>query len=573
MALQEIESKDKIDINSHFKIVAGPGAGKTTFLINHIKNIIENSNKVNIYRKIACITYTNVAVENIIKRLDYSLEVIEVATIHSFLYKHVLKPYLWVLQEENKFDLKEIKGHDKITPTRSIINEFLQKSEQKNYLSLDNENFKNISYILSEKLMWKLKSDLSVELELVSNKIKVKTKFNELINLKKDSYKIYKKICWEKGLISHDDVLYLSYEILKKSPRILEILRAKFPYILVDEFQDTNPFQTEIIKLIAEKESLIGVIGDECQSIYGFQGADVLQFEKFSLKGMKEYHILNNHRSTKEIIELLNYMRKTSLCQNIPENKIGDKPTIIIGEMIKSYKEVKEICSNEELYIVSYKESISKNIEYDVNKKVHVDFSYELLFNDGERGKRILYIISAIEYAKQINLKKSIYFMEKVYKEIEIDKSIIMKNLKLFIENYDSFRTLSITEFYNEFIINYCSFSGKITRGKTKEKYDNLKYNEIASLIKLDDEKSNFKTIHKTKGEEVDNILILLDHEKFKESTSLNFLLNPDMAIEEHRVFYVAISRAKKRVFISIPAISEKLNEKLKNISFIQIKQ
>ena len=186
MALQEIESKDKIDINSHFKIVAGPGAGKTTFLINHIKNIIENSNKVNIYRKIACITYTNVAIENIIKRLDYSLEVIEVATIHSFLYKHVLKPYLWVLQEENKFNLKEIKGHDKITPTRSMIDEFLQKSEQKNYLSLDNENFKNISYILSEKLMWKLKSDLSVELELVSNKIKVKDKSNELINLKKD---------------------------------------------------------------------------------------------------------------------------------------------------------------------------------------------------------------------------------------------------------------------------------------------------------------------------------------------------------------------------------------------------
>lgn len=573
MALQEIESKDKIDINSHFKIVAGPGAGKTTFLINHIKNIIENSNKVNIYRKIACITYTNVAIENIIKRLDYSLEVIEVATIHSFLYKHVLKPYLWVLQEENKFNLKEIKGHDKITQTRSMIDEFLQKSEQKNYLSLDNENFKNISYILSEKLMWKLKSDLSVELELVSNKIKVKDKSNELINLKKDSYKIYKKICWEKGLISHDDVLYLSYEILKKSPRILEILRAKFPYILVDEFQDTNPFQTEIIKLIAEEESLIGVIGDDCQSIYGFQGANVLQFKNFFLEGMKEYNILTNHRSTKEIIELLNYMRKESLYQKIPENKSGDKPTIIIGEIIKSYKEVNEICSNEELYIVSYKENISKNIEYDVNKKVHTDFSYELLFNDGERGKRILYIISAIEYAKQINLKKSIHFMEKVYKGIEIDKSIIMKNLKLFIENYDFFRTLSITEFYNEFIINYCSFSGKITRGKIKEKYDNLKYNEIASLIKLDDEKSNFKTIHKTKGEEVDNILILLDHEKFKESTSLNFLLNPDMEIEEHRVFYVAISRAKKRVFISIPEISEEFKEKLKNISFIQIKQ
>lgn len=563
MALQEIESKDKIDINSHFKIVAGPGAGKTTFLINHIKNIIENSNKVNIYRKIACITYTNVAVENIIKRLDYSLEVIEVATIHSFLYKHVLKPYLWVLQDEYKFNLKEINWCDEIPLGHSLL-ELWRKKRKKFFLKED--------IPLAKTLLegnWKLNDDFSIQ--IIPNEVykrKVKGKYS----LVEEDFKCLKMICWEKGMISHDDVLYLSYKILKKAPRILEILRAKFPYILVDEFQDTNPFQTEIIKLIAEKESLVGIIGDECQSIYGFQGANVLQFKTFFLEGMKEYNILTNHRSTKEIIELLNYMRKESLYQKIPENKSGDKPTIMIGEIIKSYKEVKEICSNEELYIVSYKENISKNIEYDINKKVHTDFSYELLFNDGERGKRILYIISAIEYAKQINLKKSIYFMEKVYKGIEIDKSIIMKNLKLFIENYDSFRTLSITEFYNEFITNYCSFSGKITRGKIKEKYDNLKYNEIASLIKLDDEKSNFKTIHKTKGEEVDNILILLDHEKFKESTSLNFLLNPDMAIEEHRVFYVAISRAKKRVFISIPEISEEFKEKLKNISFIQIK-
>lgn len=564
MALQVIESKDKIDINSHFKIVAGPGAGKTTFLINHIKNIIENSNKVNIYRKIACITYTNVAVENIIKRLDYSLEVIEVATIHSFLYKHVLKPYLWILQDEYKFNLKEINWCDEIPLGHSLL-ELWRKKRKKFYLKED--------IPLAKTLLegnWKLNDDFSIQIipkEVYKRKVKGK------YSLAEEDFKCLKMICWEKGMISHDDVLYLSYKILKKSPRILEVLRAKFPYILVDEFQDTNPFQTEIIKLIAKKESLIGVIGDECQSIYGFQGADVLQFENFFLKGMKEYCILNNHRSTKEIIALLNYMRKTSLCQNTPEDKIGDKPTIIIGEIIKSYKEVKEICSDEELYTVSYKENISKNIEYDINKKVHTDFSYELLFSDGDRGKRILYVISAIEYAKQINLKKSIHFMEKVYKGIEIDKSIIMKNLKLFIENYDSFKTLSITEFYNEFIINYCSFSEKITRGKTKEKYDNLKYNEIASLIKLVDEKSNFKTIHKTKGEEVDNILILLDPEKFKENTSLNFLLNPDMSIEEHRVFYVAISRAKKRVFISIPTLSEELKEKLKNISFIQIKQ
>ncbi|WP_294066402.1 ATP-dependent helicase [uncultured Fusobacterium sp.] len=563
MALQEIESKDKIDINSHFKIVAGPGAGKTTFLINQIKNIIENSNKVNIYRKIACITYTNVAVENIIKRLDYSLEVIEVATIHSFLYKHVLKPYLWVLQDKYKFNLKEVKWYDEIPLGHSLL-DLWRKKRKKFFL---NEDIPLAKTLLEGN--WKLNDDFSIQ--IIPNEVykrKVKGKYF----LEEEDFKYLKMICWEKGMISHDDVLYLSYEILKKSPRILEILRAKFPYILVDEFQDTNPFQTEIIKIIAKEESLVGIIGDECQSIYGFQGANVLQFKNFFLEGMKEYNILTNHRSTKEIIELLNYMRKESLYQKIPENKSGDKPTIIIGEIIKSYKEIKKTYSNEELYVVSYKENISKNIEYDVNKKVHTDFTYELLFNDKERGKRIFYIISAIEYAKQLNLKKSIHSMEKIYKGMEIDKSIIMKNLKLFIENYISFETLSITEFYNEFITKYCNFSEKITRGNIKDKYDNLKYNEIAPLIKLEDNKSNFKTIHKTKGEEVDNILILLDHEKFNENTSLNFLLNPDMEIEEHRVFYVAISRAKKRVFISIPEISEEFKEKLKNISFIQIK-
>ncbi|WP_294064434.1 UvrD-helicase domain-containing protein [uncultured Fusobacterium sp.] len=62
-----ITSNSEIKIGNHFKITAGPGAGKTTFLINNIKNIFKNSDKISIYRKIACITYTNIAVENILK--------------------------------------------------------------------------------------------------------------------------------------------------------------------------------------------------------------------------------------------------------------------------------------------------------------------------------------------------------------------------------------------------------------------------------------------------------------------------------------------------------------------------
>lgn len=88
---------DKID--KHFKVVAGPGAGKTYWLINHIRNVLNRSNKLNSVSKIACITYTNVAVEEIMERLKLTSNRVEVSTIHSFLYKNIIKPYVHMLKD------------------------------------------------------------------------------------------------------------------------------------------------------------------------------------------------------------------------------------------------------------------------------------------------------------------------------------------------------------------------------------------------------------------------------------------------------------------------------------------
>ncbi|MGR6010400.1 UvrD-helicase domain-containing protein [Bacillus cereus] len=66
---------------------------------------------------------------------------------------------------------------------------------------------------------------------------------------------LYKKLCWEQGLLSHDDVLYFSYLLIKRNKKIREIIRAKFPYFLIDEFQDTSPLQVAIIKLLAKKRN------------------------------------------------------------------------------------------------------------------------------------------------------------------------------------------------------------------------------------------------------------------------------------------------------------------------------
>ena len=138
-------SKELIKIEEHFKLIAGPGAGKTTFLINHIKNILANSKRLSKVKKIACITYTNTGVETILSRLEDSLDDVEVSTIHSFLYKNVIKPYLWVLGDEFKFGYENINGHDEIIPTHSLLERWIKETKQNYLFGKDKELIKALS--------------------------------------------------------------------------------------------------------------------------------------------------------------------------------------------------------------------------------------------------------------------------------------------------------------------------------------------------------------------------------------------------------------------------------------------
>lgn len=78
------------------------------------KNVLHNSVKLFRTRKIACITYTNIAVETILKRLGTSSEQVEVSTIHSFLYKNIVKPYATFIATEFGLNVAEMDGHDEI---------------------------------------------------------------------------------------------------------------------------------------------------------------------------------------------------------------------------------------------------------------------------------------------------------------------------------------------------------------------------------------------------------------------------------------------------------------------------
>lgn len=552
------DSAELIGTEINFKLCAGPGAGKTRFLTNHIKNVIKNSTRLTKAKRIACITYTNIGVETILNRLENAVDEIEVSTIHSFLYRHVIKPYLWILDFD--IPLANVDGHDEIIPTYRVLEEFVNKTKQQFLLYKDEINFRKDLM----NLYWIIQDNGKINLGRRSFHSK----------LRNDSLFEYKKLCWERGLLSHDDILFLSYEIFKKKERILDIIRAKFPYIFVDEFQDTSPIQTEILKLIGEKETVIGVIGDPGQSIFAFQGADVQQFIDFNLNDIVLYKIENNYRSIIEIIDVLNHVRhETDFKQCSPKNKAGNHPCILVGGFFDAYNEAIRISGDKNICSLTFKNEISNLMKFksedyfeivDLNKPLSED-------NNFDRAWQIRYTVTAIEFCKQDKIKDAIKYMKKAHRKNRnfTDKEAL-ENLKRLMDKYDEYKEGTIKDFYNNYLYGQYEVKSKIMKGKPNFFYESIGYENIAVSVKITDDESLHRTIHKSKGDEFNSVLLIipLERGKFNENRKLEFLLNPDITKEKNRRYYVALSRAIENLFINVPQLSEKNKNKFEELGF-----
>lgn len=533
------------DIDSHFKVSAGPGAGKTYWLINHIKNVLHNSDKLFRTRKIACITYTNIAVETILKRLGTSAEHVEVSTIHSFLYKNVVKPYVSFVAEEFGLNVAEMDGHDDIVLSNySFLNDWKTKTGQQRIRD-DNTIIKAFT-----NLKWKFEN----------NELKAKTDYPFKVGnyaIKNDSYLEYKKMMWEKGLLHHDDVLFFSFQIINKFPFVINILNAKFPYLFIDEFQDSNPIQVEIFKKLGLGESKIGVIGDIAQSIYSFQGADYTQFQNFSFQNMNEYILNENRRSSDEIIDALNDVRK-DISQVKVRNISTEKPIIFIGDMILALRAAKIKCNDESIYTLSRNNITSNAMKAEING---IGLNSRLLENLKEtdsttkRSNLIYACIKAIAYGKEGKFNDAIKELEKLfnYRADKIrGKRKALKYITLLLDKYSEFENSSLFDFAVFIRTNLVSDLPNFRAGAIKTFYDSHTFKQLLLCVSIPEDMSSHKTIHKAKGDEFDNVLLVLREEK-----DIKFLIEQNLlSNEEHRINYVAMSRAKNRLFISIPTLS-----------------
>jgi len=301
-------------------IVAGAGSGKTKVLTTRIAHLM-SYHGVDSFNILA-LTFTNKAAKEMKERVERTLgnsdaRNLYIGTFHS-VFARILRGEATKLGYPSNFtiyDTDDAKG-----VIKTVVNE----------LQLDDKHYKpNLVYnrISSAKNALVNPQEYITDYAIQQEDIRANRPAIGQI------YEAYAKRCFKNGAMDFDDLLLKFYELLKFFPESLHRFQHKFKYILIDEYQDTNPAQYEIIKLLGAAHENVCVVGDDAQSIYAFRGAtiqNILQFQK-DYDDVKIVKLEQNYRSTQNIINAANEVIKNNKGQ-IPKNLWTDNSE---GEKIK----------------------------------------------------------------------------------------------------------------------------------------------------------------------------------------------------------------------------------------------
>lgn len=558
MAVREkiIKSDDTQDVFSCNRVLAGPGAGKTFWIVRQISHVLE-SGVLHSTDKIACITYTNKATQNIEERMGHRCNELYVSTIHSFLYTFIIKPYLHLIADREGFAIDKLDGHDdEIIIGYKILSEILPSNKL-----FAVRKFKDYSKLKSyiNKFHWHLTNQNVILKSVPQNQSPLRV-------FGKNDVLSYKQYVWKNyGLLHHDDVLYFSYKLIEQYPQIIRILASQFPFILIDEYQDTNSIQHHFFQCLANAGCKVTIIGDVAQSIYGFAGSDIKNLTSFKSRNLQCFRIEDNRRSTPSIVHFLNILRPNLQQKAISVENYG-VPTILIGTPTETYLKAKELSNNEEVTSLSWSNSIANMLKLELN----VDKSKNMLSSlldtstNHDRARFTIYCINAVENARLQLMKDAIIYVCKAFNLDKRDiknKQIAFSILLNILEKYSDYRDSSLMDFYK--VINGLRKESlpKLQKGNDYQLFSN-KYLEFAKDVRCNDEESEHLTIHKAKGLEFNNVILIIESNK----DAVNFLLNADLNAKQDdwRLYYVACSRAKHRLFISMPYLDEAQKNSIK---------
>ena len=276
-------------------IIAGAGSGKTKVLTTRITHLMAE-HKIDSFNILA-LTFTNKAAAEMKERVERVLGNTEarnlyIGTFHS-VFARILRSEADKLGYPKSFTIYDT--DDAKSVVKTVIHE----------LDLDDKHYKpNVVY----NRISAAKNSLVGPAEYINDWALQQEDNRSNRSAIGQIYDAYAKRCFKNGAMDFDDLLFKMYLLLKNFPESLSKYQRKFKYILIDEYQDTNPAQYEIIKLLGAMHENVCVVGDDAQSIYSFRGAtieNILQFQK-DYDEVKLIKLEQNYRSTKNILQVAN---------------------------------------------------------------------------------------------------------------------------------------------------------------------------------------------------------------------------------------------------------------------------
>jgi DNA helicase-2/ATP-dependent DNA helicase PcrA len=615
--LNERQKEAVEHLNGPLMIIAGAGSGKTKVLTSRIAHLMFKG--VDSFHILA-LTFTNKAAAEMKERVEKALGNTEarnlyIGTFHS-VFARILRAEAAKLGYPQSFTIYDTDD------TKSVLKQVI------NDIGLDDKLYKPnivLNRISSAKNALVGPAEYAVDTFLKQED--ARSNRPQIAEI----YASYVARCFKSGAMDFDDLLFKMHELLRDFPEVLHKYQHKFKYILIDEYQDTNPVQYQIAKLLAAVHENLCVVGDDAQSIYSFRGAtieNILQFQK-DYDDVKLVKLEQNYRSSKSIIEVANQVIKNNKGQ-IPkelwtDNEEGDKIKLVrtmtdndegkfVADAIQENK-LRNHFYNKDFAILyrtnaqsrSFEESLRRTgIAYKIygglsfyhRKEVKDFIAYlRLIANnkDEEALKRIINypargigkttmekclvlasennitFFEVLEKAKGFGFKAGTltaidefvtmikYFQNQLTKHNASDVAVqVGKHTNIVKELFNDKSTEGLARYENvqELLnsIKEWTESPSNEDGELGDKSLGSYLQQITLITDADSDNQNedtvkLMTVHAAKGLEFDCVFVVgLEETLFPSGMSVN---TREELEEERRLFYVAVTRAKKHLWLS----------------------
>ena len=573
-------------------ILAGAGSGKTSVLTKRVAYLIKERNVSP--KNIVAITFTNKAAkemkERIIKEVGKEGYDIQISTFHSFGLRIIKENYEKLGYEKN-FTI--IDSDDSLTVVKKILKE----------MGIDSIRF-NPKFIKNQIS--------SCKNEMVTPE-KYKNLVNdELSDITYKVYKKYQDTLLRNNSLDFDDLLIKPIELFNKYKEVLENYQELFKYVFIDEYQDTNEAQYILSKMISAKYKNICVVGDDAQSIYSWRGANfknILNFEK-DYKNAKVILLEQNYRSTKTILNAANSVIKNNINKKDKnlwtDNSLGEKIKYVRTNDEKdeaSYvtREIRNLVNNgvslDDIAVLYRTNAQSRTIEEGfLNSNIPYKIVGAFAFYSRKEIKDLLAYLKLIYNTKDdVSLMRIINYPKRkigaktienlsmdavlngtsMFDVISSGKELEFK--KLILEMKEKSEVLSLTETI-DMVLDKSGIKSELESEHTLEadiRLENLNefksitktfeeesgiasledfLNEVSLVSDVNDQKNDnspkvtLMTIHAVKGLEYKYVFVIgMEENIFPHVNSCE----EDGGIEEERrLCYVAITRAKEKLYL-----------------------